>query len=149
MQAFLQVKGAIRIPSPLIRPLAGCTSLDQAKRTRERGARSLPLEQRARRCGEPALKRVCGSPRYVAAWSMFFGSKMTPQLSRRSNAYRARSEPMFSKHIAAIFPELIKHYPQPELFAAVVFATSRGSAVARPVAVAESATEGRLAVWRT
>lgn len=109
-------------------------------------ARLLPLEQRARQFVELAWERVYGPPSYVAAWSMFFGSKMTPKLFKRINEYRERSDPKFFKHFAAIFPEVNKHYPQAEQFAAVVFATLRGIAILRLFDVAESDTKAQLEV---
>ena len=106
----------------------------------------LPLEQRARQFVELAWERVYGPPSYVAAWSMFFGSKMTPKLFKRINEYRARSDPKFFRHFAAIFPEIIRHYPEPEHFAAVVFATLRGIAILRLFEVAESDTNAQLQI---
>jgi AcrR family transcriptional regulator len=105
----------------------------------------LPLEKRAREFVRRAWERVYAPPSYVAAWSLFFGCKTTP-LFKRINEHRAKHDPMFFAHFVAVFPEIAEHHPQPEHFAAVVFAALRGLAVIRLFKIDEADTERQLKV---
>lgn len=107
---------------------------------------NLPLEQRAREFVRLAWKGVYAPPTYVAAWSLFFGCKTTPQLFKRIDERRAMHDPMFFAHFVAVFPEVARCQQQPEHFAAVIFAALRGLAVMRLFKVDEQDTECQLEV---
>lgn len=105
-----------------------------------------PLEKRAREFVRLAWERVYAPPTYLAAWSLFFGCKTTPQLFKRIDEHRSQHDPMFWAHFVAVFPEVAKRQKQPEQFAAVVFAALRGLAVMRLFKVDEQATAQQLEV---
>lgn len=94
-------------------------------------ALKLPLEKRAKEFVRLAWERVYAPPSYVAAWSLFFGCKTTPQLFKRIDEHRKVHDPLFFANFVAVFPEVAKHQAHPEQFAAVVFAALRGLAVLR------------------
>lgn len=106
----------------------------------------LPLDERAREFVQLAWQRVYAPPSYVAAWSLFFGCKTTPRLFKRIDEHRAKHDPEFFAHFVAVFPEISKRHPQPEHFAAVVFAALRGLAVMRLFEIDEEATKNQLEV---
>lgn len=108
-------------------------------------AASLPLDQRAREFVRLAWERVYAPPSYVASWSLFFGCKATPLL-KRIDAHREKIDPLIFAHFVKVFPEIAKRYPQPEDFAAVVFAALRGLAVMRLFTFDEQANERQLDV---
>ncbi len=107
-------------------------------------ATALPLEKRARQFVRLAWEHVYGRPSYVAAWSMFFGSKTTPKLFKRIEQYRAKTDPLVNQHFLAMFPEIARQHPQAKHFASMVFATLRGVALLRLFEVAEPATQAQL-----
>jgi AcrR family transcriptional regulator len=106
----------------------------------------LPLNKRASEFVRLAWERVYSPPSYVAAWSLFFGCKTTPQLFKRIDEHRATHDPLFFAHFVRVFPEVAKRHKQPEHFAAVIFAALRGLAVMRLFKVDEEATEQQLDV---
>lgn len=107
---------------------------------------NLPIAERAREFVRLAWTRVYQPPTYVAAWSLFFGCKTTPQLFKRIDEHRAKHDPLFFAHFVAVFPEIEKTHPSPEDFAAVIFASLRGLAVMRLFKVDEEATSRQLEV---
>jgi len=104
-----------------------------------------PLVERARIFVERAWHMVYGPPSYLAAWSMFFGSKATA-LRQRIDAHRAQHDPQYFAHFVAAFPEIAHHHAQPQHFAAVVFAALRGLAVMRLFHVDEAVNQAQLEV---
>ena len=109
-------------------------------------ASGLPLETRAREFVCLAWQRVYAPPSYVATWGLFFGCKTTPRLFKRIDEHRQRVDPMFFAQFVDVFPEISRNHPQPERFAAVVFAALRGLAVMRLFKIDEVATEQELEV---
>lgn len=109
-------------------------------------AHELPLEERARNFVSLVWEQVYAPPSYVAAWSMFFGSRTSPKLFKRINEYRAKHDPVFFAHFLTIFPEISQRHEEPEHFAGVVFAALRGMAVLRLFKVEERVTNGQLDV---
>jgi len=107
-------------------------------------ATALPLEKRARQFVRLAWEHVYGRPSYVAAWSMFFGSKTTPKLFKRIEQYRAKTDPLVNQHFLAMFPEIARQHPQAKHFTSMVFATLRGLALVRLFEVAESDMQAQL-----
>ncbi|TGN99180.1 TetR/AcrR family transcriptional regulator [Burkholderia sp. USMB20] len=105
-----------------------------------------PLEERASRFVHSAWDSVYGPPSYVAAWSLFFGCKTSPQLFKRINEHRAKHDPSFFAHFVAVFPEIARTHPEPEQFAAVIFAALRGLSIMRLFETNEEATEKQLQV---
>jgi len=106
-------------------------------------AGQLPLPERAREFVQRAWQTVYAQPSYLAAWSLFFGSKAT-KLRDRIDAHRAQYDPQYFAHFIAVFPEITQHHAQPEHFAAVIFATLRGLAVMRLFHADEAATAQQL-----
>lgn len=109
-------------------------------------AARLPLDERAREFVRLAWEHVYAPPSYVAAWSLFFGSKTTPQLFKRINEHQQKNDPIFFAQFVRVFPEISRTHPQPEHLAAVVFAALRGLAVMRLFKIDESATAQQLEV---
>ncbi|MDE1949551.1 MAG: TetR/AcrR family transcriptional regulator [Burkholderiales bacterium] len=109
-------------------------------------AANLALDRRAHEFVRLAWESVYAPPSYVAAWSLFFGCKTTPALFKRIDEHQARIDPLFFAHFAAVFPEVARRYPQPEQFAAVIFAALRGLAVMRLFKVDEQANKLQLEV---
>lgn len=91
-------------------------------------AQQLSLPQRAQKFVQRAWDNVYGTPRYVAAWSMFFGAQQTA-LFQRIEAHREKHDPIYNQHFIDIFPEIVRHHPQPNVFAENVFATLRGLSI--------------------
>lgn len=93
-------------------------------------ALQLPLTQRAEDFIRSAWDNVYGTPRYLAAWSMFFGAHQTT-LFERIEAHRAVHDPIYNAHFVDTFPEIVAHHPQPAQLAEIIFASLRGMAVMR------------------
>lgn len=106
----------------------------------------LPLEARAKKFVRLAWEYVYAPPSYLAAWSLFFGSKTTQELFKRIDEHRAKQDPLFFAHFAEIFPEVSCRQIEPDHFAAVVFAALRGLGVMRLFKVDNEATEHQLEV---
>ncbi|MEX3982169.1 TetR/AcrR family transcriptional regulator [Paraburkholderia sp. EG287A] len=109
-------------------------------------AAELPLEERASRFVHSAWKSVYGPPSYIAAWSLFFGCKTSPQLFKRIEEHRAKHDPLFFAHFVAAFPEIARTHPEPEHFAAVVFAALRGLSIMRLFQIEEETTTKQLEI---
>jgi AcrR family transcriptional regulator len=86
----------------------------------------LPLQERAKEFVRLSWETIYGVPSYVAAWSLFFGCKATPELFSRIDATRANSDPVFFAKFVSCFPEIKANHPNAEHFAAFVFASLRG-----------------------
>lgn len=110
------------------------------------GAAELPLEERANRFVQSAWSSVYGPPSYLAAWSLFFGCKTSPQLFKRIEEHRAKHDPSFFAHFVAVFPEIAGTHPEPEHFAAVVFAALRGLSIMQLFKIEEEATAKQLEI---
>lgn len=106
----------------------------------------LRLEERAREFVRLAWETIYGVPTYVAAWSLFFGCKATPELFARIDANRARSDPVFFARFITCFPEIKTNHPNPEQFAGFVFATLRGVGVFSLFDVKQDETDGQLEI---
>ncbi|WP_322788541.1 TetR/AcrR family transcriptional regulator [Paraburkholderia oxyphila] len=106
----------------------------------------LPLEKRARQFVHLAWEKIYGVPSYVAAWSLFFGCKATPELFARIDANRASSDPIFFARFITCFPEIETNHANPQQFAGFVFATLRGIGVFGLFDVAQDETKGQLEV---
>jgi len=109
-------------------------------------ALEFPLAERATRFVHSAWDNVYGPPSYVAAWSLFFGCKTSPQLFQRIDEHRAKHDPSYFAHFVAVFPEIARTHPEPEQFAAVVFAALRGLSIMRLFETNEEATSKQLQV---
>jgi|SRR5579863_4694558 len=106
----------------------------------------LPLEKRAREFVRLAWQTIYGVPSYVAAWSLFFGCKSSPELFARIDANRARSDPIFFARFVTCFPEIEARHPNPQQFAGFVFAGLRGMGMFDLFDVAREEIDGQLDV---
>lgn len=106
----------------------------------------LPLEQRAREFVRLAWQTIYGVPSYVAAWSLFFGCKASPELFARIDANRARSDPVFFNRFVSCFPEVELNHANAQQFAGFVFASLRGMAVFNLFDVAHEEVDGQLEI---
>ncbi|MDN7865609.1 TetR/AcrR family transcriptional regulator [Burkholderia multivorans] len=106
----------------------------------------LPLEERAREFVRLAWETIYGVPSYVAAWSLFFGCKASPELFARIDATRAQSDPVFFARFVSCFPEIEAQHPKPQEFAGFVFATLRGMGLFYLFDVGKEETQGQLNV---
>lgn len=109
-------------------------------------AAKLPLDKRSREFVRLAWERVYAPPSYLAAWSLFFGCKTTPALFKRIDEHRAQHDPLYFARFVELFPEVAQRHPQPEDFAAVVFAALRGLAVLRLFTIGDAETQQQLDV---
>lgn len=91
-------------------------------------AHQQPLAERAHNFVRSAWDNVYGTPRYIAAWSLFFGARKTA-LFARIEAHRARHDPIYNAHFVDTFPEIVQHHGQAELLAETIFAALRGLAI--------------------
>lgn len=106
----------------------------------------LPLEERAREFVRLAWQTIYGVPSYVAAWSLFFGCKATPELFDRIDAQRERSDPVFFERFITCFPEIQTNHPKPQQFAGFVFASLRGMGIFNLFDVAPEEIDDQLEV---
>jgi AcrR family transcriptional regulator len=106
----------------------------------------LPLEERAREFVRLAWQTIYGVPSYVAAWSLFFGCKATPELFSRIDANRAQSDPVFFGRFISCFPEIEANHRSPQQFAGFVFASLRGMGIFDLFDVAQEEIDGQLEV---
>ena len=106
----------------------------------------LALEERAREFVRLAWQTIYGVPSYVAAWSLFFGCKATPELFMRIDAARASSDPVFFARFVSCFPEIEANHPHPEQFAAFVFSSLRGMGMFQLFEAAREELDGQLDV---
>jgi AcrR family transcriptional regulator len=106
----------------------------------------LPLEKRAGEFVRLAWETIYGVPGYVAAWSLYFGCKSSPELFARIDANRASSDPVFFARFLSCFPEIGAQHPNPQQFAGFVFASLRGVGMFSLFDVAQSETDGQLEV---
>ncbi|WP_175690532.1 TetR/AcrR family transcriptional regulator [Burkholderia anthina] len=106
----------------------------------------LPLEQRAREFVRLAWQTIYGVPSYVAAWSLFFGCKSSPELFARIDANRARSDPVFFARFITCFPEIGTRHANPQQFAGFVFASLRGMGMFDLFDVDQDEIDGQLEV---
>ena len=91
-------------------------------------ALQLPLEQRAHTFVQLAWKNVYGNPAYIAAWSLFFGSRHTA-IFEQIKHHRITHDPSYFAHFVEVFPEITARYEQPAEFAYVIFSALRGQAM--------------------
>lgn len=108
-------------------------------------ALQLPLSQRAHEFVQQAWKDVYGTPSYLAAWSLFFGSQNTA-LFEKINVHRSVHDPIYFAHFVEVFPEIATRHSQPEQFAYVIFSALRGIAIMRIFDIDETATTIQLDV---
>jgi AcrR family transcriptional regulator len=106
----------------------------------------LPLDERAREFVRLAWETIYGVPSYVAAWSLFFGCKASPELFARIDATRAQSDPVFFAKFISCFPEIEAQHRKPQEFAGYVFATLRGMGLFFLFDVGKEETQGQLDV---
>lgn len=107
-------------------------------------AQALALPERARAFVQSAWDSTYGLPRYVAAWSLYFGCRSSATLFRRIDAQRAREDPLYFAHFLALFPEIAERHPKPQDVASLVFSSLRGIAVMRIFETDAAATAGQL-----
>lgn len=88
---------------------------------------ALPLQERAEQFVSRAWRHIFGAPNYLAAWSLFFGCKSTPQLFDRIDAHRGDVDRTFYARFLDAFPELKANHPNPQGFAVLVFDSLRGA----------------------
>src|SRR5690625_2144019 len=108
-------------------------------------ALQLPLSERAHEFVRSAWDNVYGTPRYLAAWSMFFGAHQT-SLFERIETDRAVNDPTYNAHFIETFPEVVAHHTQPAQFAEIIFASLRGMSVMRLFEHQPEDLEQRLAL---
>lgn len=106
----------------------------------------LPLEERAHEFVRLAWETIYGVPSYVAAWSLFFGCKASPELFARIDATRAQSDPIFFARFINCFPEIESQHPKPHQFAGFVFAALRGMGLFHLFDVGQEEAQGQLNV---
>jgi AcrR family transcriptional regulator len=106
----------------------------------------LPLKTRAAEFVRLAWEKIYGVPSYVAAWSLFFGCKSSPELFARIDANRAQSDPIFFARFITCFPEVAGQYSNPHLFAGLVFASLRGMGMLDLFDVSQEEIDGQLEV---
>jgi len=106
----------------------------------------LPLEERARVFVCVAWEKIYGVPSYIAAWSLFFGCKGSPELFEQIDANRARSDPVFFARFVSYFPEIEARHPNPRQFAGFVFASLRGMGIFDLFEVEQEEIDGQLEV---
>jgi AcrR family transcriptional regulator len=106
----------------------------------------LPLEERAKEFVRLSWETIYGAPSYVAAWSLFFGCKATPDLFARIDATRANSDPVFFARFVSCFPEIKSNHSDAEQFAAFVFASLRGMGMFHLFDIPKSDLDGQLSV---
>jgi len=106
--------------------------------------RALPLPERARQFVDRAWSNIFGTPTYVAAWSLFFGSKSTPALFQRIDAHRSVVDRGFYARFLDHFPELNTTQPDPQGFAVLVFSTLRGAGVLELFSVGTAEKSGSM-----
>lgn len=106
----------------------------------------LTFEERASRFVRSAWEKVYAPPSYLAAWSLFLGCKSDSPLFSRIDEHRAKHDPMFFAHFVEAFPEIARNHPQPEHFAAVIFAALRGLGIMRLFKIDAESTELQLEV---
>jgi AcrR family transcriptional regulator len=107
---------------------------------------NLALEDRAREFVRLAWHTIYGVPSYVAAWSLFFGCKASPELFARIDANRAKSDPVFFGRFITCFPEIEASHPYPQQFAGFVFASLRGMGVFDLFDIAQEEIDGQLEI---
>ncbi|AKJ68397.1 hypothetical protein PATSB16_24090 [Pandoraea thiooxydans] len=105
---------------------------------------SLPLAQRASAFVRTAWQTMYGIPSYVAAWSLFFGCKASPELFERINANRVRADPEFFRRFLEHFPEIAAYHPNPEQFGGFVFASLRGMGIFNLFPISKKEIDGQL-----
>lgn len=90
----------------------------------------LPLEQRASRYVHALWERVYEPPRFLAAWSVYFGSSTDPELRAHIAGRRAVLDAALHARFVAIFPEAART-PGVEPFVDLVLSSLRGIGLVR------------------
>ena len=104
----------------------------------------LPVRERAEQFVQRAWGNIFGAPNYVAAWSLFFGSKATPNLFSRIDEHRGDVDRVFYARFLEVFPEVTQTHPDPQGFATLVFASLRGAGVLELFSVDPTEKEGSM-----
>lgn len=107
---------------------------------------ALPIGQRAEAFVQRAWETMYGAPKYIAAWSLFFGCKASPDLFARIDTARKHSDPVYFERFLSFFPEVSAHHPAPHHFASFVFTSLRGMGVFNLFEVDPDEVSGQLAV---
>lgn len=107
---------------------------------------ALPLEKRALAFVRLAWETYYGLPSYIAAWSLFFGCKESPELFVRIDASVARFDPVFFARFIECFPEIGERHRDPRRFAEFVFASLRGMGVFGLFDPSHDETNGQLEI---
>lgn len=105
----------------------------------------LPLTERAERFVQALWRRLYEPPRFLAAWSIYFGGAAEPEVRATVAAQRAELSETLHKRFAEVFPELAG---AADLGARVdlVLSALRGMAVARLFGPAPRETAAQLRV---
>lgn len=90
----------------------------------------LPLAERAEHFVQALWERVYEPPRFLAAWSVYFGSAGEPEVRRAVAAQRAELAKALRTRFAEVFPELAATAGVDAL-ADLVFSALRGMAIVR------------------
>lgn len=93
-------------------------------------APELPLEERARRLVKALWERVYEPPRFLAAWSVYFGANTDAQVRGYIAEQRAAMAATLRRRFAATFPELAAGAGTAAL-ADLVLSALRGIGIAR------------------
>jgi AcrR family transcriptional regulator len=103
----------------------------------------LPPEERARRLVKALWQRVYEPPRFLAAWSVYFGANTDEQVRAYIAAQRAGLAATLRERFAATFPEMGVGAAAATL-ADLVLSTLRGIGIARLLDPAPEATAAQL-----
>lgn len=93
-------------------------------------APTLPLPERATRYVQALWQRVYEPPRFLAAWSVYFGSAAEPEVRAAVGVQRAELSRALRQRFREVFPELAAG-PEAAALADLVFSSLRGIAIVR------------------
>lgn len=93
-------------------------------------APGLPLPQRAARYVQALWRRVYEPPRFLAAWSVYFGSAEEPEVREAVGVQRGELSRALRKRFREVFPELAPG-PDAAALADLVVSALRGIAIVR------------------
>lgn len=93
-------------------------------------APALPLPERATRYVQALWQRVYEPPRFLAAWSVYFGSAAEPEVRAAVGVQRAELSRALRKRFREVFPE-VDAGPDAAALADLVFSALRGIAIVR------------------
>lgn len=104
---------------------------------------SLPLDERARRFVRALWQANYEAPRFLSAWSVYFGASAEPELRDHIAGRRAEQTQLLHGRFLTVFPELAAEKQARDL-TDLVLSALRGIGVARLFGPANAATAGQL-----